>query len=192
MKSVLIINAHPLKKSFSSELATVYSQGAESAGAKVKIINIIDLTFDPILKSGFKKATELEPDIVEAQRKIKEADHLVFIYPNWWGTYPALLKGFIDRAFLPNFAFRYINDKPLPEKLLTGKSARIIVTMDTPMWYYRLVYRSPGDNSLKKSILEFCGIKPVRFTHFTPMRKANEQQLKIWLDETKSLGAKLI
>ena len=149
MKTILILNAHPNKKSFCSALAESYLNGAQSSNADIKLINLIDLNFDPILKTTNSQDTELEPDILKVQKEISKADHLVFVYPNWWGTYPALLKGFFDRVFTSGFAFRYRTKNPLPEKLLTGKSARVIVTMDTPAWYYSIGYRKPGHNSMK-------------------------------------------
>ncbi len=192
MKNILIINAHPIKDTFCDDIVSAYSKGALSAGATVEILNLIDLHFDPILKESYKGKDDLESDLIDAQNKIRTADHLVFAYPNWWGTYPALLKGFIDRAFLPGFAFDFVKGKPTHEKLLKGISARVFVTMDMPVEEYESVYKSPGDYSLKKSVLEFCGVEPVSFTHFTPMRKADERQLEIWLDETRSLGERLI
>ena len=147
MKKILIINGHPDKESLGHELALRYQEGAEKSVAEVKFVNLIDLDFTPVLKHGYHKRTELEPDLVQIQQDIKEADHLVFVYPTWWGTYPALLKGFIDRVFLPNFAFKYRDNSLLWDKLLTNKSARLIVTMDTPNWYYNLIYKKPGQES---------------------------------------------
>ncbi|MCK5066858.1 MAG: NAD(P)H-dependent oxidoreductase [Bacteroidales bacterium] len=104
-KNILIINGHPDKDSFCSELAKSYQIGAEKSNTPVKLINLVDLEFTPILKHGYNKRTELEPDLVNIQTEINKADHLVFVYPNWWGTYPALLKGFIDRVFFTEICF---------------------------------------------------------------------------------------
>jgi putative NADPH-quinone reductase len=110
------------------------------------------------------------------------------IYPTWWGTYPALFKGFIDRVFLPKFAFGYRENSVFWDKLLTGKTARIITTMDTPKWYYSLIYKSPGHNSVKKNILEFCGIKPVKITSFSPIKTADSKKRTNWLNRAEELG----
>jgi len=104
---ILILNAHPVKNSFCSALAESYMKGALESGANVRLINLIDLQFDPILKDSNDQKADLEPDIILVQKEILKADHLVFVYPNWWGTYPALLKGFFDRVFTSGFAFRY-------------------------------------------------------------------------------------
>jgi NAD(P)H dehydrogenase (quinone) len=190
-KRVLIINSNPDHESLGYELAQAYLRGALSANAEVKLVNLIDLKFDPILRTGYKKVQELEPDLIMIQNEIKQADHLVFVYPNWWGTYPALLKGFFDRTFLPKFAFEYQKNSPMQKKLLKGKSARIIVTLDTPIWYYWLVFGMPGHNSMKNCILKFCGINPVKFSNFYTVRNANESTRKKWIDIAENLGQQL-
>lgn len=192
MKKILILNGHPGKEGFCYELAKRYKKGAEASGSDVTLINLIDLEFDPVLKFGFGKETELEADLVYVQEEIKAAEHLVFVYPNWWATFPALLKGFIDRVFLPGFAFKYRENSPMWDKLLSGKSARMIVTMDSPKWYYSLILRNAGHNAMKKGILEFCGIKPVKITCFSQMRSANSQKRQKWLDEVEELGKKQV
>jgi NAD(P)H dehydrogenase (quinone) len=190
MRKILIINGHPDKESFCNSLAESYKKGADSTGANSKLVNVYDLKFNPILNQGYRLITELEPDLLEIQQDILNADHLVLVYPNWWGTYPALLKGFIDRVFLPGFAFKYLEKSPLPAKLLKGKTARLIVTMDTPAWYYFLVNRRPGHNSMKIGILGFSGIKPVRISSFSPIKSSDDIKRKQWLKEIEELGKK--
>lgn len=188
MKRILIINAHPVRDSLCDALALQYKKGAEAAGASCKMICLAELNFDPILRYGFTKRMELEPDLVRVQQEILEAGHLVFVYPNWWSTYPALLKGFIDRTFLPGFAFRYRENSVFQDKLLTGKSARILVTMDTPGWYYSLINKSPGHNSIKKGILEFSGIHPVKINSFSPVKSSTEKIRARWLEKAGNMG----
>lgn len=74
---------------------------------------------------------------------------------------------------------------------MKGKTARIITTMDTPVWYYYIIYKSPGINSLKKSVLQFCGFKQVRSTIFTPVRNSEEINRKRWLKKTEIMGCKM-
>jgi len=190
MKKILVINGHPDKTSFCSELAKSYKKGADSSGAECILVNIIDLKFDPVLYFNYNTKTELEPDLLHIQEEILNSDHLVFVYPNWWGTYPALLKGFIDRVFVPGFAFKYRKNSPFWDKLLTGKTARLIVTMDTPKWYYSLFYKNTGFHAIKTGVLQFCGIKPVSITSFSPVRSADETKRKKWLNEIEEIGKK--
>ncbi|GAA5032980.1 NAD(P)H dehydrogenase [Marivirga lumbricoides] len=185
---ILIINGHPDKESFNFALAEAYKKGALSSGAEIREISIRDLQFEPNLQFGYRKRTELEPDLLEAQSKIKWADHLVWVYPVWWGSLPAIMKGFIDRTLLPGFAFQKREDSLWWDKYLTGKTARIISTMDQPAWYYRLIYRQPSNYAMKKTILEFCGIKPVRITNIGPIRHSKTTFRDKWLRKVERLG----
>lgn len=191
MKKILIILGHPVKDTFSGQLFENYKQGALSSGAEIRELILRDLKFELNFSSGYRGNQELEPDLVKAQELITWADHLVLIYPNWWSTFPALLKGFIDRTFLPGFAFKYRKGSLLWDKLLTGRSARLIITMDTPPWYYWLVYRRPGHNAMKRGILEFCGIRPVKITTIGSLKISSEQKRQQWLDKVKALGSKM-
>ncbi|MDW8851005.1 NAD(P)H-dependent oxidoreductase [Flavobacterium sp. MMLR14_040] len=188
MKKILIINGHPNPASFNFGIADSYQKGAITSGAHVETITIAELQFNPNLKFGYQKRTELEPDLLDAWQKIQNADHLVWIHPVWWGGLPAITKGFIDRLFLPGMAFQYRENSVWWDKLLRGKTAHIITTLDQPGWYYRLFFGRPSVNQLKKSTLEFCGIKPVKVTYIGIIKTANDFQREKWLQEVYNLG----
>lgn len=189
-RKILIINGHPNKDSFNYGITEAYKKGSEHSGAEVKQIIIADLKFNPNLQFGYQKRTELEPDLTEAWEKIKWAQHLVWVHPVWWGGLPAILKGFIDRLFLPGFAFQYRTNSVWWDKLLKGKTAHIITTIDQPSWYYWLVYGRPSVNQLKKATLEFCGIKPVQVTYLGVVKTATKDLRNKWLDKVEELGRK--
>lgn len=190
-RKILIINGHPNKDSFSFGIAEAYKNGAENSGAEVKEIIIADLDFNPNLQFGYRQRMELEPDLIDAWEKIKWADHLVWVHPIWWGGIPAITKGFIDRLFLPGFAFQYRENSVWWDKLLKGKTAHIITTLDQPSWYYWLAFGRPSVNQLKKSTLEFCGVKPVRVTYIGTIKNSDLSTRKKWLEQVEKLGAKL-
>ncbi len=191
MKKILIITGHPSKDSFNYALAASYKSGANSSNASISEINIGELDFNPNLQHGYTERTTLEPDLLEASEKIKEAEHIVWVYPMWWYGHPAIMKGFIDRVFLPDFAFRSSKKGKLPEKLLKGRSARIIVTSDTPRWYDYWFMKSPSINQLKKGTLEFCGIKPVKVTYISPIKHSTDEFRKQQLEKVTLLGQQL-
>lgn len=190
MKNILIINGHPNKDSFNFALADAYLNGVKTTNANVSVITIADLDFDPNLKFGYQKRMELEPDLQKSWELIQNADHLVWIHPVWWGGLPARTKGFIDRLFLPGMAFRYRKDSVWWDKLLKGKTAHIITTLDQPSIYYWLVYGRPSVNQLKKAVLEFCGIKPVKVTYFGIIKTSDSAQREKWLQKVYKLGQK--
>jgi len=192
MKKILIINGHPNKKSFNFGVAESYKNGAlQNIKAEIKEIVIADLHFNPNLEFGYQERTELEPDLLDAWEKIKWADHLVWIHPVWWGGLPAITKGFIDRLFLPGFAFQPRENSIFWDKLLKGKTARIITTLDQPGWYYWLMTGRPSVNQLKKATLEFCGIKPVKVTYIGIVKTSNENLRNKWLQKVEKLGIEL-
>jgi len=191
MKKILVINGHPNKDSFCFGIAEAYMKGASGSGVEVKEIIIRDLKFNPILEFGYEKRTPLEPDLLTAWEKIKWADHLVWVHPVWWGGLPAITKGFIDRLFLPGFVFQYRVKSVWWDKLLVGKSAHIITTLDQPGWYYWLIFGRPSVNQLRKTVLEFCGVKPVKVTYIQPMRNSKIEFRNKWLEKIEKVGKDL-
>lgn len=155
----------------------------------MELVELGKLAFDPVLRRGFADGQPLEPDLERAWAAMAAADELVFVHPTWWGGPPALLKGFIDRVFLPGHAFRYREGSPFPDQLLRGKSARLLVTMDSPPWWFRWVTGQPGHRLLKKAVLEFCGVKPVTVHAFGPVRGSTPARREAWLDRARRLGA---
>lgn len=187
-KKIVIINAHPDYASFNFSLTAAYKRGALLAGAEVKEIVIADLRFNPNLQFGYQKKMEWERDLVEAWEKIVWAEHLVWVHPVWWGGMPSLAKGFIDRVFLPGFAFKYRKNTVYWDKLLKGKTARIITTLDQPGWYYWLVYGRPSVNQLKKSTLQFCGVSPVKVSYFGIIKNSTAGKRAEWILKVEELG----
>lgn len=191
-KKILLINGHPDKESFNFSIAEAYAKGVGQSDAKVEIINIQDLEFNPNLQFGYRKRTELEPDLLNAQQLIKWADHLVWVYPVWWGSVPAIMKGFMDRVLLPGFAFKKRENSVWWDKYLTGKTARLICTLDQPAWYYKWVYGNPSHNAMKKLTMNFIGVKKVKITTIGPIRLSKDKFRENWLGKIEKLGVKNI
>ena len=185
---VLLINGHPDRESFNYGLAEAYTAGLIQTEAALDQLNIADLDFNPNLAYGYRKVSELESDLVKAIEKIKAADHLVWIFPMWWYGLPALMKGFIDRTFLPGVFFKYQKGKLFPKQLLKGKTARLIITADTVRWYDYLFMGSPLINQFKKGTLEFCGVKPVKVTYIAPIKDSTPDFRQAWLNKVQRLG----
>ena len=140
IKKVLVLVGHPDSNSFNTTLADAYAEGAREAGNEVKRVNLGDLNFDPILHKGYKEIQELEPDLKQIQEDIKWCQHFVIIYPSWWSTMPAILKGFFDRIWLPGFAFQFNEKGTFWKGLMKGKTARVFVTSDAHPFFTRLIF----------------------------------------------------
>ena len=187
---VLVILGHPRKDSYCHAIAESYIKGADKAGAQVEYLEVIDLDFEHNVLVASPQNQHREKDILHAQSLIKWADHLVFIYPTWWGNMPAVLKAFIDRVFVPGFAFYEIQADAF-QKLLSPRTAQIITTMDTPVIIDRLINGAPSVKSLKIATLKFCGVSPVRKKILSPIKHSDQEQKDTWLEEVFELGKNL-
>ena len=184
MSHVLVIDGHPDPASLTARLAASYASGA---GEAATTLVLRDLAFDPNLHAGYRTRQQLEPDLVRAQELLEQADHVAVFTPLWWGSVPALLKGFFDRTLERGWAFRY-KENGLPEGLLAGRTGRLAVTSDSPRWYLPLV----GDSTVKQvkgRTMEFCGIKPTAVTRYTGVHGRSEEQLARWVGEAAGIGA---
>jgi len=187
--NLLVIVGHPDEGSFSHALADRFYEKAKSLGHTVKRIDLSVLDFDPILRKNKRKGP-IESSIINSQEAIVWCNRLIFFYPIWWGGMPALLKGWIDRVFISGFAFKF-SDRFTWQKLLLGKSAHIFTTMDTPPFIYHCVAGEPNVKQMKKGILEFCGIKPVTFTEYSPISHSSVEQREEWLKDVEVFAEKL-
>ncbi|MCP8466505.1 NAD(P)H-dependent oxidoreductase [Pseudomonas sp. ZM23] len=188
-KRILLLLGSPKPGGFCHALAEAYAQGARSRGHVVHSIKLGEMNFDPVLRGGYEQSQNLEPDVLEAQRQIHWAQHLVFIYPIWWGGLPALLQGFFDRVLQPGFAFRYRAAESREfEPLLGGRSADLLVSHDQTHWHYRLRQGAPAHRQMSRCILAPCGIGLRHLEEFSPVRGSSEEQRQGWLRRAEQLG----
>lgn len=187
-RKVLILQGHPNPDSYCAALAKAYQNGAQAAGLDVRLLQLIDLRFDPILRASRAGDQPLEPDLVACQQHLAWADHVVFVFPIWWGSMPALLKGFLDRIMTQGFAYRYREKSLLWDKMLSGRTAELIVTMNTPPWFFQWVYRDAGLRGLTVTTLGFSGIKTTRITRIGMIRRFSEAQRSAWLAKIHHLA----
>lgn len=188
---VLVILGHPRRDSLCGALARAFSEGAREAGVEWQCLELATLEFDPHVRTPSPNDQPLEPGLVAARELIRWADHLVFVYPTWWGAVPALLKGFLDRVMTPGFAFSTCEGGIGYQGLLGGRSAQLITTMDTPPLAHRLLYREPGRNAMARATLEFCGIRPVRVLTFGSVKDASPSHRRAWIERAARQGRRL-
>lgn len=189
--NILVLNGNNESVSLSAAICEAYIEGARTKGHDVILMNISEMDFDPVLHEGYHSIQELEPCLKEFQEKLLWAKHFVVVYPTWWGSLPAKLVGLFDRSFYAGFAYKYHDKDPLWDKLLAGRSAQIITTMDAPYLWYFFVYRSAGTNMLRNAILKFCGIKPVSTYHIARVRYKTRGQLQKEINKIKELALNL-
>jgi putative NADPH-quinone reductase len=189
--NILIINCHARMNSFCTALAKAYESGARENGNFVETLNLFDLNLDKYLRYGHEQKYVPEGDISKAQELIKWSHHMVYIYPTWWAGPPALLRLFFEMVFSPGFAFKFQDHSGKIarwDKLLSGKSARLISTMDAPPWYYKWIMGDPGGKIMRKGILEFCGVAPIKSTYFGSVKSSEKTKRDKWLQRTFNMG----
>ncbi len=187
MSRIFILLGNEDADSTGGALANAYERGAKNAGHEVRLVHIGDLKFDPLLHKGYKVIQELEPDLKKVQEHIKWAEHFVLIYPTWWSAMPALLKGFFDRAWLPGFAFHFHKNGMGWHGLLHGRSARVIITMDSwPLASW--LFFGDSTNEISRAILKFAGFHPVRITKVGHLKDMPEAHKQLWAQKIQTLG----
>ena len=190
-KKIVIICGHPDHETFTGAVLDHYQAGAEDAGHEVQRVNLGELQFDPILHKGYKEIQHLEPDLEMLQAAIREADHVVIGYPNWWCTMPALLKGLFDRMWLPGFAFNFNKETKRIEKHLTGKTARVYVLSGSHSPFRTWWQFGDYTNEIQYGILDFAGIS-AQVTTYGPCEKVSDSCREKWLKQAEQHGKRAV
>ena len=188
--NILVIQGHPDagQRHFCHALAEAYAEGARSAGHGVRLIDVGTLDF-PLLRSKAQwEGGALPEALAPAQQHITWARHIVIFFPLWMGGMPALLKGFFEQVARPGFAIAHAEGPALFKKLLSGRSARIVVTMGMPAIVYRWYFRAHSLKALERNILGFAGIAPIHETLVGMIDGMDDAQHAKWLRKLKALG----
>jgi NAD(P)H dehydrogenase (quinone) len=188
MRKIMIVVGHPQSRTLCGALGEAYRHGAEAAGHDVRLFALAEMTFDPILREGYRKEQPLEPDLQAAYDALAACDHLVLIFPLWCGDMPALLKGFIERLLQPDLIRRQDTDNAMNRAIFNNKTARIVMTMGMPVSIYRFCYGGHALKLLARNILSFIGIKPVRHTLFGMIGTSKPERRERWIAEIGALG----
>ena len=186
---VAVIQGHPDRtpERFLRALARAYADGAKERGHDVRIVDLAELEI-PLLRTRLEWQTGRRPEgIRKAQEVIGWAQHLVLFYPLWLGEMPALVKAFLEQALHPGFAIR-VGKNGRWKTLLGGRSARIVVTMGMPALVYQWYFGAHSLKSLKRNILGFCGVRPVRHTLIGNVEGCGVVDRALWLRKLRLLG----
>lgn len=190
-KRILILQGHPdaTTRHFGHALAESYADGARATGHEIRTLEIARIDF-PLLKSKADWDEGTVPSSLEsAQRDIQWAQHLVIIYPLWLGGMPAVLKGFLEQVARPDFAVSRAVPNAMPRKLLKDRSARIVVTMGMPALLYRWYFGAHTLKALKRNVLGFAGVAPIRDTLIGSVESMKQAKRLDWLARLKRMGS---
>ncbi len=184
---ITIIQGHPdpSERHYLHALAEAYVEGAKSAH-EIRRVEVAALDF-PLLRSKKQWSGPVPPSLAAARDAILWADHLVILFPLWLGDMPALLKGFLEQAIRIDIDAAASTGKS-DWRILKGKSARIIVTMGMPALIYRWYFFAHGVTNLRRGILGFVGVRPVRETLIGSVEAMSDTARRRWLDTMRQLG----
>jgi len=185
-KKILVLNGNPKGSSYGRHLADVYQEEALKH-ASIQRFDLADMAFNPSLDFGYDKVQVLEACLVKFQQAVLWAEHIVIFSPIWWGGIPAKLKGLFERAFLPRFSFQYETDSPEVIPLLTGKTSRLVLTMDAPPDYVQQ-QATPAIDQLDTYTLQFCGVAKAEVSLIGSIIMADEKQKDEWQSVVQALG----
>jgi NAD(P)H dehydrogenase (quinone) len=190
---VLIIYAHPYEKSFNHALLDTLIEGLKSND--VKIIDLNKEEFNPVFKKEelalYRKGQSLDNKVKEYQSLLEWANCLILLFPLWWGSMPAVLKGFIDKVFLPGWAYEKSKFGLIKGKLTNIKKAIIIHTMNTPGFYFKFIFKNPIKQILAKDVLKNCGIKNVKLFQFGSIVSVKDKIRKDYLTKISEYVIKI-
>jgi putative NADPH-quinone reductase len=189
-RRILLIEGHPdpSEQRLNHALVSAYADGAIAAGHQVRRIAVGTLDF-PVLKSADAwNHGALPPALQPAQDGMAWAEHVVIFFPLWLGDMPALLKAFLEQVARPGFAVDSEGAKPFGRKPLSGRSARVVVTMGMPALAYRWYFRAHSVKSLERNILGFVGFAPVHETLIGSVEGLGAAGVAHWLKKLGTLG----
>ena len=161
MARTLLILAHPLKDSFCAAIAQRARQGLAGRGHSIDFLDLYGEDFDPRLSAAERAAYYAETAVLSAvgdhTERLLAADTLVLVFPQWWFSLPAILKGYFDRVLQPGIAFDHTPGygKILPR--LAGLSQVLAIsTLGSPWWVTNLYMGNPVKRQLRRGILAAC------------------------------------
>jgi putative NADPH-quinone reductase len=192
-RNILVLNGHPdpQARGLCPALCDAYAQGAQEGGHTLRRLDVARLDFGFLHSQAEFEKGSAPAAIAAAQADLLWANHLVLVYPMWLGDMPAIMKAFFEQTLRPGFAF---TNRPsgFPIRHLTGRSARIIVTMGMPTTVYRWFFFAHGLRNLKRNILGFTGFSPVRETLIGSVGTSARTVIERRLAEVRDLGRKAL
>lgn len=193
-KKILIINGHPKQDSLCDQVAREYRRGAEDSKHDVHFVTLRNLHFDPLMiqKHG-EPYKPTESSIITQQKLVKWCDHLVIVTPQLSMAEPALLKGYMDRVFVPGFAYEYQGTlrHPFPKRFLKGKSVRVIYTQGGSEIATAFIGLDAFWHSLKYGVFLMSGFWPISRTVLDKlMSKHAPKRICKFLEKVYKLGKK--
>lgn len=190
----LIVFAHPGENSFAHEILARTKAALDQAGIPFQVRDLYRMNFQPVFSAADMQSIEagkITADIEEEQELLIDADLLVMVYPIWWWSQPAILKGWIDRVFTDGFAFRYEQHGPVG--LLRNKQALVFTsTRESAAEMQEKGFDKVISKQIVEGILSFVGYQPVIHKNFAAVSEDTNQARADMLKEVEETIARLV
>jgi len=183
---ILIVFNHPYEGSYCNAILNAVNKGLQKANHEIDIMHLDNDGFNPVMSKADLKAfvqhTTFDPQVIKYNERLKEADHLIFIFPIWWDIMPAMTKGFVDRVLIPGVVYdhhpRGFGLQPLLKNL---KSVTIITTMNKPKIIYSLLIGNLIKKAMLKSVFKTMGYKNLDWINFASVKSVSQEKRVKWL-----------
>lgn len=157
----LIVMAHPNEASLTRSAAAAVEQELQSQGHTTEVADLAAEGFDPVFgradHEAFAAGGPTPAEVLTEQQRIDRADHLILIYPVYWWSMPALLKGWIDRVFVSGWAFKEDSEGGLVKQLGRLRVHLIALAGADSATYAKRGYREAMQSQIEQGIFDFCG-----------------------------------
>ena len=188
---VLVVYAHPNPDSFNHAVLERFVAGLQSRNHEVEILDLYAQGFDPLLSAAdlaALQAGETPADIKSQQAKVARAEGLAFIFPIWWSSMPAVLKGWIDRVFSLGFAYAFREEGPVG--LLKQQKALLITTAGGDQAFFdHSGIQKAIQMTIDLGIFGFTGIPKIQHEFFYNVVQIDGATREGYLQKAFSLGA---
>ncbi len=185
MRVVIVFN-HPYEGSYNNAILSSVTKGLRKASHEVDLIHLDNDGFNPAMSEADLKAfvehKPIDPQVIDYNKRLEEADHLIFVFPIWWDLMPARTKGFIDRVLCPGVVYdhhpRGFGLVPLLKSL---KSVTIITTMNKPRIMYSLLVGNLIRRAMLRSVFKTMGYKNLSWINFSSVKSVSREKRENWL-----------
>jgi NAD(P)H dehydrogenase (quinone) len=188
--NVLIVLGHPDSNSFNHALAETCKVQIEKNGHSVCFHDLYKEKFDPVLHIESSGRIPVDETVKKHYEELVNCDGIIIIHPNWWGQPPAIVKGWIDRVFLQDVAYKFEinnNGEHAPVGLLKAKTGLILNTSNTSEEVEKEVYKNTLELIWKNKIFKICGIDQVERINFQIVKESCLKERLVWLSQVREM-----
>lgn len=162
-----IIVCRPLRDSYAHALAGAAAQALAARGHSVEVVDLYDEGFEPALTARERQSYFQPPydtaSVAPYVERLRRAEAIVFCFPQWWYSMPAMLKGYIERVWGPGIAFEHLAGGGIRPLLTHIRVFGVITTYGSPWWVTRLWAGDPGRALMMRTLKPLCGARVQSF-----------------------------